>query len=561
MAAQKTLFSKSGFALLVFIGILLNATCFFNDILEPDGTLYAFIAKQIAQSNDWINLWDKGRDWLDKPHLPFWLAAVSFKIFGISSFAYKLPSFICWLIGMFYCYKLSAKLYNTAIAQLTTIIYSTSLYVIVANFDVRAEAYLTAFIIGATYHIYKAFDKKWFLHILTAAIFCACAIMTKGIFTVITIAAGFIIYWIKTKQWNEFIKLKWYLLAALTFIFILPELYSLYMQFDLHPEKIVFGKKNVSGLKFFFWDSQFGRFVNTGPIKGNGNFFFFFHTILWEFMPWIVFLIIALIALFKKINKPSLNNQRWIIGSSALITFLLFSFSKFQLPHYLIIIFPHLSMITACWIMEDATETALKKLAVVQTVMYLLLSALIITLAVIFVFNYAIWLYIFLIAGLLFIFFYKTKTELFNIIKKNIVFAFVLAIFLNFFFYPSILPYQSGMTAGKWLNNNWKAQQVNMYKCYTNSLEFYCAAKVLPVGNLDSLVQVNAGKDSLLLFTPINEVSAIQQNNSMHCLVLKTFSHFHISQVTAKFLNHETRNSVLDTFAVVSIKRKLLFAE
>src|ERR1700761_6423561 len=212
ITGQKQLFSKTNFAILVFIGIALNATCFFNDILEPDGALYAFIAKQIAQTNDWLNLYDSGLNWLDKPHMPFWLAAISFKIFGATSFAYKLPSFLCWVLGIFYCYQLSKRLYNVAVAQLSTLIYITLLYVIVANFDVRAEAYLTAFIIAAIYHLYRALDKKWVLHIILASVFCAAAIMTKGIFTVVTIAAGFVIYWIKTKQWNEFAKLKWYIL-------------------------------------------------------------------------------------------------------------------------------------------------------------------------------------------------------------------------------------------------------------------------------------------------------------------------------------------------------------
>ena len=35
---------------------------------------------------------------------------------------------------------------------------------------------------------------------------------------------------------------------------------------------------SVSGIRFFFWDSQFGRFFNTGPIKGSGDPFFYFHT-------------------------------------------------------------------------------------------------------------------------------------------------------------------------------------------------------------------------------------------------------------------------------------------
>ena len=80
------------FPLLVLLGIILNATGLFNDILEPDGTLYATIAKHMALSNDWVNLIGDNHDWLDKPHFPFWVTALSFKAFGINSFAYNFAS-------------------------------------------------------------------------------------------------------------------------------------------------------------------------------------------------------------------------------------------------------------------------------------------------------------------------------------------------------------------------------------------------------------------------------------------------------------------------------------
>ncbi len=88
--------------------------------------------------------------------------------------------------------------------------------------------------------------------------------MTKGPFVVICIAAGFIVEWAVKKQWSQFINYKWYVAILLIALFSLPELYCLYVQFDMHPEKIVFGQTNVSGIRFFFWDSQFGRFFNNG---------------------------------------------------------------------------------------------------------------------------------------------------------------------------------------------------------------------------------------------------------------------------------------------------------
>src|SRR5882757_740053 len=87
------------FRWLLLLGILTNITGLFVTILEPDGALYATIAKTIAQTGDFINLKVGGKDWLDKPHFPFWMAALSFKIFGINGFAYKLPALLFWAIG------------------------------------------------------------------------------------------------------------------------------------------------------------------------------------------------------------------------------------------------------------------------------------------------------------------------------------------------------------------------------------------------------------------------------------------------------------------------------
>ncbi|MEJ7609666.1 MAG: glycosyltransferase family 39 protein [Ferruginibacter sp.] len=269
-------FLEKHFNLLLLTVISLNATCFFPGITEGDAMLYANISKRIAFTGDWTNFYVDGLDWLDKPHLPFWITALSFKIFGVSAFAYKLPAFLFWLVSLYYTYRLAAVIYGMAAARYAVLIYGSALHVILANSDVRAEPYLTAFIVMATYFITQAYLKKnlhWFLF---AAVASAGAIMTKGLFAGITIVAGFLIYLVFSRQLKELLNYRWWLCLFLSFLFIIPELYTLYVQFDMHPEKTVFGKTNVSGIKFFLWDSQFGRFFNTGPIKGKEIFYFLF---------------------------------------------------------------------------------------------------------------------------------------------------------------------------------------------------------------------------------------------------------------------------------------------
>ena len=553
---QQTLFTDKKFYVLVAIGLLLNATGLFNEILEPDGALYAFISKQICQHNDWLNLYDKGLDWLDKPHLPFWLTAASFKLFGISAFAYKLPSFLCWIAGIVYTFQLAKLIYNKAVAQAAVLIYITLLYVIIPNFDVRAEGFLTAFVIAAVYHIYKAHEDKWFVHILIASIFCALAMMTKGVFVLITISSGFLIYWLKTKQWNRFIQWRWYLLLLFSFLFIFPELYSLYVQFDLHPEKIIFGKTHVSGIRFFFWDSQFGRFVNNGPIKGNSDIFFFLHTTLWEFLPWTIVLIAAVFSLFKKRKDSDIQLASWILGGGAFITFLLFSFSKFQLPHYIIIVFPQLAMITADYLLQ-AKDNAVNKINTVQTVLFLILCFMIIGLAYIYEFQYAVWLYVILVGCILLFFLLSAWMGPANICRKNILFALLIACFLNLFFYPSIMQYQAGMMAGKWVSKTYPRKDMYEYKVHFFSLEFYSNGKVYPLQNIDSLLLTKNSNEGCFIFTTEKEWAGLRSSRpDLNTTVLKTFKYYHVTELSAGFLNHHTRDSVLQDFVVAQVKRK-----
>lgn len=548
--------TKNNFLFLLGLVVFLNLTGLFNEIMEPDGALYAGIARQIAKSGDWLNLYVHGADWLDKPHLPFWLAALSFKLFGISAFAYKLPSFILFIVSIYYCYKLALAIYSKQIAQYAVLIYATALHIIISNFDAKVEMYLTAFITGAIYYMFRALGDKWFRYIVAAAVFCACAVMTKGIYSLITIGAGFIIYWIRTRQWKEFVKPKWYLLVLLTFVFILPELYALYSQFDLHPEKIVFGKTGVSGIRFFFWDSQFGRFMNTGPITGNGEPSFFLHTSLWAFMPWSIILILAIIYLFPRGKTLTTNDHRWIIGGSAIVSFILISLSRFQLPHYVVMLFPHFAMITAAYLYEKASEKALKRINVLQTVLFLILLALITGIIIVYSFSNAT-LFLALLAGIAVLtFFYRSSFALSSVFKKNTGFALLLAVFLNCLFYPSLLKYQAGMMAGKWLNEKQVSSKVTLYKCDHYSFDFYYnGERDNNYGEPGEVINKIQPGDSLLLFSSVKDLSGFG-NDSVSLSVLKTFPYFHVSQVNGQFINHKTRDKVLYTLAVSVLKRK-----
>ncbi|PWS28205.1 glycosyl transferase [Pedobacter yonginense] len=535
------------YKILIAVIIAVSALALFGGIMEPDSALYASIAKSMVLRNDYVNLYVRGADWLDKPHLTFWLAALFFKIFGISTFAYKLPSFLFGLLGAWYIYKLAKDIYNEKIGLLSSLIFLSALHILISTFDVRAEVYITTFTFAAIYHYYKAHQGS-FWHIIIGSLSAACAIMIKGIFVLIPVFGGFILYWLLTKQFKQLLKPKWWLAVLLILIFIIPELYTLYVQFDLHPEKVMFGRTGVSGIKFFFWDSQFGRFFNTGPIKGRGDVSFFLHTTLWAFLPWSVLFYAAVLSLFKKKNRVVLPKESIFIWLSAGITFLLFSLSKFQLPHYILIILPQFAIITALYL-NRLGGRSLNVFFYIQSVLAILFVLAIIGINYYAQFKFTILAPVVAVATLIMLSFRLPNLK--NLIVRSVASAALVMIFLSCFFYPTLLKYESGREAGNWLKEHYpnaKASVLMYPDSY--SFDFYAKGEAKYFWNYEALKK-SKSDPNLVVYVSETELKTLK--TEYHAEVLKSFDYYHLTKLTGKFLNAKKRPQVLERFYLIKI--------
>ncbi|MBN1952983.1 MAG: glycosyltransferase family 39 protein [Bacteroidales bacterium] len=236
----RDLFNKSDNRLLA-IAILVNLIGLTN-ILNGDSALYASIAKIMAEKNNFLELFTINRgDWLDKPHFPFWLWALSIKVFGTNSFAFKMPALVFYFISLIYTYLFTKEWYDKKTALIAVLMLSTAMHVIISNNDVRAEPFLMGMLIGAVYHFYHVYRKPTFRDILFGSLLTACAVMTKGVFLLIPVFSAVAGHAIVRKEYKKLLQLRWLWTALLVFVFILPELYCLKVQFTDHPDKVIFG--------------------------------------------------------------------------------------------------------------------------------------------------------------------------------------------------------------------------------------------------------------------------------------------------------------------------------
>ncbi len=528
------------FVMLLFFAVGINFSGLFVDVLGPDGTLYASIAKTMAETKNFSDLYNNGRDWLDKPHFPFWVAALSFKCFGIFGWSYKLPAILFVLVAALYTWLFTMKVYcNKTVAQWSVLILLTAQHIVLSNMDVRAEPYLTGLIIASIYHFHRSWTEKKFVQLVWASLFAACAVMTKGVFVLITIGAAVVGHLLVTKNFKEIFNWRWLVAAVLILIFITPELYTLYTQFDLHPEKLVFDTHGVSGIKFFFWDSQFGRFFNTGPIKGAGDPTFFLHTTLWAFLPWSILLYIALFNWIKKLVKKEPIKEGYLFFGG-LITFLMFSLSKFQLPHYLNIVFPFFAILTSDFIYK------FQNVKIIKNIQYPIIILIIIVLPVLHLFvKPDIGNVLVVVLMVIFLLLLVFLSRIFKVsdkeiaIGRSVLLVIVLNIYLNGIFYPELLKYQGGTYAGRYINQHYKGiPAYHLQARYNSPFQFYTT---YPVTTIDQLRDTMHLKRPFLLLLQ-------EDDDSTGKKAIQSFGNFPVSKLNGKFLNPVTRSSELKQY-------------
>ncbi len=524
------------------LAALANAGAMFVTILEPDSALYATIAKTMVERHDFVDLFSKGQDWLDKPHLPFWLSALSFRMYGFSTWAYKLPAVLLVFVAAFYTYLFARRFYDRRVALVAAIVFLSAQHIVVSSSDVRAEAYLTAFVIGGVYHFHQASRSGGRADLVAGSLLAAAAVMTKGLFTLLPIGGAIGGGLLLSRQWTQAFHPRWLAATLLVFLFISPEIYCLWSQFDSHPEKSFFGAAGASGLRFFFWDSQFGRFFDTGPIRGAGNPLQYFHVVLWAFLPWSIALYAALYDALRKLFTRQSRAPEYFNLSGGLLTFALFSASQFQLPHYLNIAFPLFAILTSSFLF--GLTPAAERLAHIWQ--WLVVGG---------VFVVCVMLGLALRpndwvgpAALL-----ATATLLLAHLQRRpwrqwqsrlIAMLATAQCFANFFLYsyiaPALMKYQAGSEMAAYLNENYPGRPVLQPRnSYSWALEFYLRAPATAID--DSALREGRLPEGALVYAPAEALSPLDDKFRL----LHRAASYPVSRLTPTFLNPLTRERVV----------------
>ncbi|HEX3383984.1 MAG TPA: glycosyl transferase, partial [Mucilaginibacter sp.] len=315
----------------------------------------------------------------------------------------------------------------------------------------------------------------------------------------------------------------------------------------------VFGQKNVSGIRWFFWDSQFGRFFDTGPIKGSGDPFFFVHTTLWAFLPWSLLLFAAIFQFIRKGMKRA-NAYEWYCICGSMLTFLVFSASKFQLPYYLNIVYPFFAIITAQYLYNLRSVEGIKAVRGVQIAVLIIMVSVIAALQYFFRPDALNWVTVILFIIVFIALFswprFVSRSSLWRLGLSSVLVSFIVNLYLNLAFYPSLLHYQALSEAAFWINrhNTAKLPVAQVGDMPPFAMKFYLDQ---PLNNISSGGTLPP-KPFYLLSTDNTLVNL--KAKGLQVQPIKSFPGFWISRLKPAFLNKATRQKELTNYQLVIVR-------
>ncbi|MBK9732224.1 MAG: glycosyltransferase family 39 protein [Chitinophagaceae bacterium] len=313
----------------------------FINVMEVDAAQYASISREMLENGSFLQVLHRGQNYLDKPPLLFWLSAFSFKLFGVSNVAFKLPTFLFTLFGVYSTYRIGILLYNKTTGIVAAIILYTCQAFFLFNNDVRTDALLTANVAFACWQLLEFSNSKKWSNLLLGFAGVALAMMAKGPIGAVVPAAALFSHFAYRCELKKLLWWQWYAGILFALLLMLPMLYGLQQQYG------------NAGPLFFFWTQSFGRITGENVWHNDTGPFFFVHNFGWSFLPWTLLAVFALLFLIFQFIKNRFSTtaipEAFSLGGFVL-PFIALSLSHYKLPHYIFVVYPLCAVMTAGFI-------------------------------------------------------------------------------------------------------------------------------------------------------------------------------------------------------------------
>lgn len=513
------------------------------DVMAVDAAQYAEMSLEMLRTWSFLKIHALGADYLDKPPLLFWLNSISFYLFGAGNFSYKLPSVLFAILAIYSTYRFAAIYYSKQTAMNAAIILASTQALFLITNDVRTDTLLMGSVIFAIWRWAQYLETGRLKHMLWGCVGVGLALLSKGPIGVIVVAAAIVPHLLLKGKWRALFNPQIILGLLIIVLMLTPMCIGLYEQFGM------------KGLRFYFWTQSFGRITGESEWNNHPDTFFLMHTTAWAFMPWTLFLTGGWVTSLVSVVRKRGEMKEVISVSGFTLTLIALMLSKYQLPHYIFVVYPLGAVMAAVYYEQLRTEvTAFRVARGIQTVV--LIAIFVVAVLLQYCFRGTDWVSLScLIILSVWVLAMAFKGQSLFTISVATILAF--NFLFSLFYYNDILKYQVGGDFGRYVRfHRTKDNAFASYRYLAGYEEVFYSQGAPPTDlwDIEHVYGLLGNKHQLIVLTSpegVNEMKAA----GLKVDVIYERAAYKVSNLSLTFLNPATRSSVCHPVCLVAVKR------
>ncbi len=313
-----------------------------SSLWEPDEPRFAEASREMLERGDYLTPYFNGAPRFQKPPLLYWMQILSFQLFGINELGARVPVALCGAVSVLLIYLLGLRFFTQRAALLAALALATTFRFVVYSRHGLTDVPVLMFMLAAFYGFARTLDEptssRRFALIAWASL--GLAMLTKGPVGLFPLPI-WILFLLSTRQRGGLRRL--HAVSGLLLFTGIAAPWFVYMAW----------KHGETYLEFALLSEVVDRYVtpHSFPQPSRG-LFYYFKVVPPDAIPWTLYFLAALPFVGLRWSSWEARERRGVklLLLWFLVVFVLFSLSGYKLPHYIIPLYPPMSVLVGFFV-------------------------------------------------------------------------------------------------------------------------------------------------------------------------------------------------------------------